>query len=557
MSEARRPKSRVRRTDERTVGPPVVEVTPPVTDLPADLIAPRPEPSSQGLDAASKVPSGPIRATPPWGGSFGCAWENITRWLPEMQAASRHFPRATVPIIGSLMVIESCGNHLDDRGQVLKAKPDGYGGGRATGLMQLKDGIWQGHVAGANINDPAGNILIGARLIHDWIGETGSIEGMIAKYHPGRDPRSGATPETYARAVRQLMTEWPARDDDESTPAKRFWMAPWPNGFTRRIVQKPRDGDGRGWNSTPRFRGDRLTAIFVHHTAGGPAFGKDETVDLFERQRKYEALTEAVFDRDGTGYLMNDPWSPDPMEGSGRIPWASGPANNLSPAGAAFVRARGANAVNDEGFSAEHCHAAGESWSDAMLDLGAKTYAVILTRRGWDYEAFPRNPAIGNLWAALHHDDIANTTCPNMPADVWAAYLDAIRLEAKRLQVEDSISPPPPVDPTPPIVPPSPLPLGLPLDRVESFFGVLVRHLPDGRTKEYRFDARGSISLAWAKRCDDEGWLPAAHDWWADPDGRQYISFGRSEGDTDWILTVASLEGRDAWRWIDRPGVQP
>lgn len=515
------------------------------------------------------LPRGPVETPNPNGQSFGAQWENLHPHytLIEREATPRGLP---IPLVVAVGLIESGWKQAwpsgPNRGKVIEVH-DSYGGGPSVGFLQVKPFYWQSLIPGADAYTLAGNVALGCELLKRKIAERGSWQEAIKRdYHPGVSP-NGTTPESYVRCITALLAEWDRKAEGDEpkpptpppvpippkpAPIKRFWMAPWPSGFTRRIVRKPADGDGRGWNSTNAFRGDLLNAIFVHHTAGGPGFDKNACVRLFEGERVYQALTEAVFDRDGTGYLMNDPWSDNPLEGSGRIPWASGPANNLSAAGAAYVRARGANAVNAEGFSAEHCHAAGERWSDAMLDLGAKVYAVILTRRGWDYEAFPRNPKIGNLWAALHHDDIANTTCPNIPADVWTAYIEAIRFEAKRLQVDDSISPPPPIDPTPP-EPTIAMPLGLPLARVKAFFGTLKRRMPDGTTKGYTFDPKGSISLSWAKRCDDEGWLPSAHDWWQEPDGRHYISFGRSAGDTDWLLSIASLEGRADWRWVDRP----
>jgi hypothetical protein len=323
---------------------------------------------------------------------------------------------------------------------------------------------------------------------------------------------------------------------------KQFPFAPWPKGFDRRIVTKV--GPGHGYVAVTPKRGDRLTHIVVHHTAGGPGFTKDECWKLFSLggQREAEALTEAVLDRDGTGYLLNDPWSDNANEGSGRSPYASGPANKLSGAGQAFVAKYGIAAVNDSGFAIEHCHAAGERWADPMLDLGAKVYAVVLTRRRVPWDTFPRNPA--GLWIGLHHDDFANTSCPQMPADVWAAYIDAIRGEMKKLQEPGSISPPGPA----PEPEPNPGPIVVEVG-VANAFGTITRRMPDGSTKQYPFDPTGPISLAWLARAKQEMTFPRAAEWW-EQDGWQFVSFGDNPARPLWLLG-GPITGRATLTWLD------
>lgn len=378
-----------------------------------------------------------------------------------------------------------------------------------------------------------------------------SIAGMLAKYSP---PSENDT-EALIRAAVANINAWRGDEAQEPSPSGElnFGPHPLPSGFQRRIVTKRPGSSGQGWQATSQARGPRLLVTFWHHTAGGRGFGKDECWQLFSigGQREDEALTEAVIDRDGSGYVMNDPWSADPLEGSGRIPYASGPYVKSGGVLAPFVQRYGANAINELGWATEHCHAEGEAWGDALLDGSARLHGWVITRMGIPWDQYPRNPRMGGLWASFDHDDAANTTCPNMPAGVRAALVEAVRLEAKKLQTGSSVVSPPGPAPEPE---PAAWPLTVSKAEVARFWsaeGGLVRYAADGSTQTYAFDEKGPISAMWMARAREAGRFPAALQWWQDSSGWNFVSFG-VPGDVDWLLGIPSLTGRADWRWIDR-----
>lgn len=339
---------------------------------------------------------------------------------------------------------------------------------------------------------------------------------------------------------------------DNPLPEPTFPFADWPKQFVRHIVTKPVGSSGQGWNQVQPKRGDRLTHFVVHHTAGGPGFTKDSCWSLFSigGQRVLQALTEGCIDRDGSGYLFNDPWSADPLEGSGRSPWASGPATALSDVGAQYVRKYGADAVNDRGFSIEHCNAAGERWSDAMMDTGAKVYATVLTRRKVSYKTFPVNDA--GLWVAYHHDDFAPTECPNIPSDQWEEYKAGIQAEMKKLQVPGSITPPGPNPPPPPPVEPTTYThLGLSEAQVSAYFGLMKQIDENGKVTPLQFNPKGPLSLLWLARCDRESIFPAADtlqvfDSKLAP-GKEYFAHWVN----GWTAWLPIDNARATWEWLD------
>lgn len=364
--------------------------------------------------------------------------------------------------------------------------------------------------------------------------------------------------DTYIQQTVDRINQWRALGGETRPPVEppavplNFGPHPMPSFMERRIVTKPAGSAGRGWNFTSNPRGPRLAILFFHHTAAPAGWEKEECWQLFSigGERVYQALTDAVLSRDGTGYLLNDPWSDDPMEGSGRIPWASGPTNNVGAILLPFIQRYGANAINDMGLSTEHCHTEGEPWGDVLLDASAKLHGWAITRMRIPWNDWPRNPNIGGLWASYDHDDAASTTCPNIPADVRKALVEAVRYEAKVLQTGSTVTPPP-IDPTPPA---PDWPFDFTREQVAGFWaeaGGLTRYLPDGTTRVYPFDPTGPIGAYWMARARQEGVFPAALEWFVGTDGGNYVTFG-SAGDTDWVLAMPSFDSRADWQWVDR-----
>lgn len=374
-----------------------------------------------------------------------------------------------------------------------------------------------------------------------------SLRAMYHKYAP---PYENPTEDLIATCVVRV-NKWRAGEDAPPPPRPEydFGPHPWPAGFDRNIV--PKGPSGQGWDAL----GDRspgMCAVVWHITDGYD--DRDAIVRLFgpggERYR--DALTEAVIDRSGRGYLMNDPWSADPMEGSGRTPWASGPANGLEGPGIAFVRALGANAANHRGFAIEHCNKEGQRFdSDAQLDLSAKVSAVAISRMRIPWDAWPRNPNVGDLYVAMKHRDFAAKSCPGW---VWdegfhRARVEAVRIEAKKLQTGSDVPP----DPVAPPVPPVPdWPFDFSPEQVATFWGAAGGLRRQGTAGRFPFDPAGPISVMWLARARQEGRFPAALEWWADASGWNFVSFG-DQGDVDWLLAIPSLAGRADWRWVDKP----
>ncbi|MDQ3693169.1 MAG: peptidoglycan DD-metalloendopeptidase family protein [Chloroflexota bacterium] len=173
--------------------------------------APTHEPTPK---VAMKLPTGPVRARAPWG-SFGCPWENATRFLPHYQAAHRKYPTVSVALGACVSILESCATP----GAI--SKDDGHGGGPARGIMQVK-AHWDRLAPGADVMTAAGGILLGFAVMDYAIREQGSWQNAIRNvYHPGVDPNSGATPETYVQSITALLAEWEAATALDPGPEPR------------------------------------------------------------------------------------------------------------------------------------------------------------------------------------------------------------------------------------------------------------------------------------------------------------------------------------------------
>jgi hypothetical protein len=140
-------------------------------------------------------------------------WADVARWEPAFTNAAQEFAVEQL-LMPAMSVVESEGNHYrtgkksGERGDVIQARDDGFGGGRATGILQVKPLLWQAVLPEADAYTPDGNIRLGTALMARFITETGGWQSAIRlKYHPGTDPNSGATPQTYVDTVTSLMAE--------------------------------------------------------------------------------------------------------------------------------------------------------------------------------------------------------------------------------------------------------------------------------------------------------------------------------------------------------------
>ena len=221
-------------------------------------------------------------------------------------------------------------------------------------------------------------------------------------------------------------------------PGLNFGPHPWPPGFDVALLSLP--PEGRGWNDVgdpDRSIPGVMVGTCNHHTGGND--DRDSVRELFGPRggRFGEAMTDAVIDRTGRGYLLLDPWERDRRV----TPWASGPASFLKGPGIPFVGRLGVTAINHRLFSVEHCHAEGQTFTDAQIDLSAKVHAVVICRERIPWDRWPINDSVGGLMVALVHRHFAPTTCPS---DEWVnvvypSWVNAVRAEARALQGGDGL----------------------------------------------------------------------------------------------------------------------
>lgn len=152
-----------------------------------------------------------------------------TEWAPVNEYDS-YFTQAAeefgVPanVLKAMAMIESGGvGHYDANGNVIQGC-DRYGQGCAIGIMQVKPEVWYdpqdsiGKQIGADPNTPEGNIRLAAKLMADFIKETGSWENAITqKYHPGVG-QFGLSPDGYVLQVKDYLIELEAADCAKPTP---------------------------------------------------------------------------------------------------------------------------------------------------------------------------------------------------------------------------------------------------------------------------------------------------------------------------------------------------
>lgn len=159
---------------------------------------------------------------------YGVPWRNASRWEPSFSNAAEESD-VDLPLIVAMAIVESDGNQyrtLADTGtrdQTIQVF-DAFGGGPSVGIMQVKHQLHQAALPGADAFTPDGNIRLGARLMRNFIAETGSWQKAIElKYHPGVSA-DGTTPQDYIDAIESLMAEL----DGTTAPATCVPHAPPP-----------------------------------------------------------------------------------------------------------------------------------------------------------------------------------------------------------------------------------------------------------------------------------------------------------------------------------------
>lgn len=199
-----------------------------VADKLGVVVTPEPEPEPQPEPPTDRIlfPTGPIQTRGPKGQNLG-SWDTISRWEPRFTNAVREAGDTYGPLLlACFAVVESGGNHYKT-GQMTGTRSQvvtGGGNPPSIGIMQVVCGYHGGRLPDADCYTPEGNIRIAAHLLADWIKSEGSWEAALAnKYHPGTDPNSGYSPQTYIETVRKLIAEvkagWP--DQPQESPASR------------------------------------------------------------------------------------------------------------------------------------------------------------------------------------------------------------------------------------------------------------------------------------------------------------------------------------------------
>lgn len=194
-----------------------------------DKPAPAPEPAPESVPGDR--PSGPIATLAPWNGKpFGVEWWRITRWLLEMESASREFGGVPVSRIAAHIVIESQGE--PSAMQVNAANGNSYG------LMQVVPRYWRADIerlsgraygsedaAGrALLGDPFLAIRAGTLVLAAFYRKHGTWDAASSAFFTGtpnwrgQDGVNGTTGHAYKVALDSLIAEWDAADG-APTPA--------------------------------------------------------------------------------------------------------------------------------------------------------------------------------------------------------------------------------------------------------------------------------------------------------------------------------------------------
>lgn len=183
--------------------------------VPEPKPAPVPEPKPAPEARAFVLPSGPIKTPAPDGGSFGMEWARVQRWEPLFREAARTPGWDAAPLFMALLsIIESRAQHYTTgkltgtREEVIVRGSDAYDAHPAVGIMQVKPYYHQHRVPGADAWTPEGNVRLATAILVQEMRRLGNWEAVIREvYHPGLDPTSGTSPESYIRAIRGLIAE--------------------------------------------------------------------------------------------------------------------------------------------------------------------------------------------------------------------------------------------------------------------------------------------------------------------------------------------------------------
>ena len=172
---------------------------------------------------------GHVRTIRPNNGQpYGIPWQNVVRYADDY---NREAAREGVDplVMAGMGVIESDSTQFRDDGSVVTAPDDGWGGGRARGIMQVKPDLHQWRDPSADWRTVAGNMRLAALILADGTRRFGDVyRGIVELYFPGEDP-NGTTQDGYLQALHSLVAEMrnqtrpqPAPDPVDPTPPSKL-----------------------------------------------------------------------------------------------------------------------------------------------------------------------------------------------------------------------------------------------------------------------------------------------------------------------------------------------
>lgn len=152
---------------------------------------------------------------------YGVPWDRVRAVVPAVEAAVARFPVDPYVMLAMCIVESDC--QQEKHGQTVIRPDDGWGGGPAVGILQVKPALWQRLVPEADPYALAGNVLLGTAIMAEAIRQHGSWQKALTRvYFPETDP-NGTTPEDYVATVEALLAEMRG-----ITPAPRPRPAPEP-----------------------------------------------------------------------------------------------------------------------------------------------------------------------------------------------------------------------------------------------------------------------------------------------------------------------------------------
>lgn len=350
-----------------------------------------------------------------------------------------------------------------------------------------------------------------------------TVAGLISVFSPRED---GNDEELIVSRLVDVMNDY--EQDGEPVSEITFGRVPHPK-YVRRIVPKPSDGEGRGWDRVPH---KRQPVSFVNHKTWGRNDTPQSIYDLFATggERQYQALTDYVTGKDGTIWMLNDPRGD-------RAGWASGGGVGLPGGvegdGVAWVAKYGASRINEITVSNENCGAFDEPLTEAQFRASVALDAYWQDQFETPWNTYPYNPKLGVV-TDLVHLEFGTTGCPGeeFMNDI-DRYQSAVRAMLKQYQTAASDAPQPPTPPTPRPEDEVVLP-GLDYALAARLFG----SIEGGR---YKFDKNGPVSQAWLKRGVRTGVYPRLVEVWTYLDSpesrRRYFIF-----EDGWVVAALGNE---------------